>query len=68
MNHLLTLFWTWDNVVERAIYRPIFEDDVLTADPHSNDPQAHQFCSSFLVNALLALSSVSVLNTLATIQ
>lgn len=52
MNHLMTLFWTWDNTVEPILFRPLFEDDLC------NNSAA--FCSPFLVNALLALSCVSV--------
>ena len=55
MNHLLTLFWTWDNMVEPTIFRPLFEEDLSNNDPQTTTP----FCSSFLVNALLALSCVS---------
>jgi hypothetical protein len=59
MNHLLRMFWTWDNIVERAMYRPIFEEDVATMDPASAENNPGSFCSRFLVNALLALSCVS---------
>lgn len=51
MNHLLALFWTWDNMVEPSLFRPLFEDDL-----NNNNST---FCSPFLVNALLALSCVS---------
>ena len=58
MNHLYLLFVTWDNIVERAFYRPIFEEDVISIDPNSADDHADEFCSPFLVNALLAASCV----------
>lgn len=58
MNHLMNLFFTWDNIVERAFYRPIFEEDCFT-DPVSVDEKPGKFCSRFLINALLAASCVS---------
>lgn len=61
MNHLLTMFFTWDNIVERAFYRPIFEEDTITMDPHLPDNHPKNFCSRFLINALLAVSCVSQL-------
>ncbi|KAF4991467.1 hypothetical protein FDECE_14037 [Fusarium decemcellulare] len=56
MNYLLTMFFTWDNVVERVFYRPIFEEDVVSMDPSLADRQPGSFCTRFLVNALLAAS------------
>ncbi|OBS23068.1 hypothetical protein FPOA_03631 [Fusarium poae] len=56
MNHLLTMFFTWDNIVERAIYRPIFEEDTIALDPSLANNYPRNFCSEFLVNALLAAS------------
>ncbi|XEV04549.1 hypothetical protein FSHL1_009836 [Fusarium sambucinum] len=56
MNHLLSMFFTWDNIVERAIYRPIFEEDTIAIDPHLANNYPQNFCSAFLVNALLAAS------------
>lgn len=55
LNHLLTLFWTWDNTVEPSLYRPLFEEDLANSDPRMSKDA---FCSPFLVNALLALSCV----------
>lgn len=52
MNHLLALFWTWDNMVEPLLFRPLFEEDLCN--------NSNAFCSPFLVNALLALSCVSI--------
>lgn len=52
MNHLLALFWTWDNMVEPLLFRPLFEEDLCD--------NRNAFCSPFLVNALLALSCVSI--------
>jgi hypothetical protein len=58
MNHLLNLFFTWDNTVERSIYRPVFEEDILSLDPSSADSDSGAFCSKFLINAILAVSCV----------
>lgn len=58
MNHLIEMFFTWDNIVERAIYRPIFEEDVVAGDPASDTHQDSPFCNRFFVNALLAASCV----------
>ena len=58
MNHLYLLFITWDNIVGRAFYRPLFEEDIVTIDPKSTNEYADEFCSQFLVNALLAASCV----------
>jgi hypothetical protein len=52
MNHLLALFWTWDNMVEPLLFRPLFEEDLCD--------NRNAFCSPFLVNALLALICVSM--------
>jgi hypothetical protein len=60
MNHLLRMFWTWDNIVERTLYRPIFKEDLVTMDSNMADNGCGSFCSRFLVNALLALSCVSL--------
>ena len=61
MNHLLSLFWTWDNNVEHMIYQPMLEEDLISKNPNAADPDAHRFCSKFLINGLLALSCVSEL-------
>ncbi|CEI60173.1 unnamed protein product [Fusarium venenatum] len=62
MNHLLTMFFTRDNIVERAIYRPIFEEDTIAIDPHLANNYPRNFCSAFLVNALLAASCLYTLD------
>ncbi|PMB68831.1 Nitrogen assimilation transcription factor nit-4 [Beauveria bassiana] len=60
MNHLLNLFFTWDNVVERIIYRPILEENARRLrrghQGDYDDNTDSDFCSPFLINALLALS------------
>lgn len=64
MNHLLSLFWTWDNNVEHMIYQPMLEEEMGSKDPDASDPNAHRFCSRFLINGLLALSCVGEFMTL----
>lgn len=61
MNHLLSLFWTWDNHVERVIYRPLFQEDLARGRERNWITSSHAFCSPFLVNALLALGCVRLL-------
>lgn len=58
MHHLLSLFWTWDNHVERVLYRPLFEEDLSRDYKDYWSTPTHAFCSPFLVNALLAVGSV----------
>jgi hypothetical protein len=58
MNHLLTLLWTWDSIVQPSLFRPMFEEDLVN-DPQVSNRDSHAFCSPFLVNALLALGCVS---------
>ncbi|KAK2590141.1 hypothetical protein QQS21_012182 [Conoideocrella luteorostrata] len=67
MNHLLRKFWAWDNIVEKTLFRPIFEEDAAAMDPISIDNGPRSFCSRFLVNALLALSCIYTMN-IATFQ
>ncbi|KAJ4988201.1 C6 transcription factor [Stagonosporopsis vannaccii] len=54
LNHLLTLFWTWDCGVQATLFRPMFEEDLVN-QPQVFNGDSHSFCSPFLVNALLAL-------------
>lgn len=58
LNHLLLLFWTWDTTANRVVDRTLFEDGLKFLDP--SDQRGLQFCSPFLVNALLALACVSM--------
>ncbi|KAK5988254.1 Nitrogen assimilation transcription factor nit-4-like protein [Cladobotryum mycophilum] len=55
LTHLINLFWTWDNTASRVIDREIFIED-LTRGPGTGYPATTEFCSSFMVNALLALA------------
>jgi hypothetical protein len=60
LNHVLSLFWTWDNSVERLLCKPMFDEDLMSLDPTLwSDPSRLSFCTPFLVNALLALGCVS---------
>ncbi|CAI6336051.1 unnamed protein product [Periconia digitata] len=61
MNHLLALFWTWDNSVQHLIYQPMVEEHLSSKDPHVSDTHERRFCSRFLINALLALSCLYAL-------
>ncbi|KAM0411251.1 hypothetical protein ACHAPD_009453 [Fusarium lateritium] len=64
LNHLLLLFWTWDTVCNRIIDRTIFEEDLKNLDPATTiAPWELRFCSSFLVNALLAVSCLYSTNS-----
>ncbi|KAH7127423.1 fungal-specific transcription factor [Dactylonectria macrodidyma] len=56
MGHLLNMFFTWDNVVERTLYRPILEEDIAAMNPQAASSQPGSFCTRFLVSALLAAS------------
>lgn len=59
MNRLLNLFFTWDNSMERMMYRPMFEEDLASGASPNDDTHKLRFCTRFLVNALLAMSCVS---------
>ena len=59
MTHLINLFFAWDNIVERALYRPVFEEDLIYMSPDLADDHVGSFCSRFLVSSLLAVSCVS---------
>lgn len=60
LTHLLRLFWTWDYTASVLIHRFMFLEDLRfadLADPTALPPGASQlFCSSFLVNSLLAVA------------
>ncbi|PHH66131.1 hypothetical protein CDD81_194 [Ophiocordyceps australis] len=56
LNDILRLFWTWDMIGNRLIDRTMFELDLRTRSPTGADKEKLCFCSSFLVNAILALS------------
>ncbi|KAM3537245.1 hypothetical protein ARSEF1564_009833 [Beauveria bassiana] len=56
INHLLNLFFTWDNIVERIIYRPIFEENVRRIRRGNqgdyDDNTDSDFCSPFLLYSM----------------
>ena len=58
LNHLMTLFWTWDNYLSRCVDRHIFFEDLSCMGSAEGAIEGPRFCSSFLVNALLAMASV----------
>jgi hypothetical protein len=69
LSHLLMLFWTWDTICSRVIIdRTILEEDLKSLDPSSpswSPPAMLLFCSPFLINALLAVSCVSIIPVLS---
>ncbi|KAJ3952339.1 hypothetical protein N0V92_011227 [Colletotrichum tropicale] len=54
LTQLLALFWEWDDTLSRLVARELFSAELSNADAQ----QKHQFCSSLLVNAILAVSSL----------
>ncbi|KAH7175470.1 hypothetical protein EDB81DRAFT_769974 [Dactylonectria macrodidyma] len=61
LTHLFTLFWTWDNTVARIIHWGLFVEDMCAETPPQTDarePPRHQFCSEFLINAMLAAATI----------
>ncbi|KAL1851405.1 hypothetical protein VTK73DRAFT_9422 [Phialemonium thermophilum] len=53
LTHLLTLFWTWDQVVIRILNQVAFLEEL-----YSNPDSDVQYCSRFLVNAILAVATL----------
>lgn len=58
LNHILLLFWTRDMIGNRVLDRVMFEEDMTKLDPATTPNGELFFCSSFLVNAMLAFSCV----------
>ncbi|KAL7917766.1 hypothetical protein ACQKWADRAFT_305906 [Trichoderma austrokoningii] len=60
LTHLFNLFWTWDNTISRVIDRDIFMADLKHVANLGQDyrPGVGEFCSSFMVNALLAMATM----------
>jgi hypothetical protein len=58
LTHLLTLFWTWDNVGSRVLCQQSFTDELMEGAVRDESPPTSRFCTPFLVNAVLALASV----------
>lgn len=62
LTHLLTLFWTWDNMLTRVVHRGLFLEAMWAerhTTPDSEGVIRHGFCSELMVNAMLAASTVS---------
>lgn len=58
LTHILTLVWIWDSIARPSVFRPMFEADLIEADPANPNQDRHTFCTPFLTNALLALGCV----------
>ncbi|TDZ44822.1 Nitrogen assimilation transcription factor nit-4 [Colletotrichum trifolii] len=58
LSNLINLFWTWEPTLSRLVDRDLFVSDVNTATPAGWTSRHPNFCSPFLVNALLAVSSL----------
>ncbi|UNI14819.1 hypothetical protein JDV02_001411 [Purpureocillium takamizusanense] len=56
LNHLFALFWTWDHSLARILHRELLLDS-LTADPEAPGHIDTCFCSQFLINSILAIST-----------
>lgn len=57
LNHLFALFWTWDHSLARILHRELLLDG-LTADTQGPGRPDTRFCSEFLINSILAVSTV----------
>lgn len=60
LTRLVELFFAWDNTVSRLIDQTMFIED-LSNSHNRGDASELTLCTSFLVNALLAMSSVRLL-------
>lgn len=63
LTHLITLFWTWDNILTKVIDRGMFLQDLCSGPGNVTILEAcgqDHFCSALLVNAVLAVSTVRV--------
>ncbi|GJN72230.1 hypothetical protein PLICBS_006302 [Purpureocillium lilacinum] len=56
LNHLFALFWTWDHSLARILHRELLLDG-LTADTQGPGRPDTRFCSEFLINSILAVST-----------
>ncbi|EJP61519.1 fungal specific transcription factor, putative [Beauveria bassiana ARSEF 2860] len=64
--YLYTLFWTWDNTLTKIIHEAMLVDDLRTGlDGVATLKEAGQieFCSEYLINSILALSTIYVLQS-----
>lgn len=57
LNRLFSLFWTWDHSLARILHRDLLLES-LTAEQEAPGEPDTQYCSEFLINAILAVSMV----------
>ncbi|KZL80738.1 c6 transcription factor [Colletotrichum incanum] len=58
LTYLIDLFWTWDGTLSHLIDRELFVSGLSSARPTSSTGRQRRFCSPFLVNAILAVTSL----------
>ncbi|OHE97140.1 hypothetical protein CORC01_07581, partial [Colletotrichum orchidophilum] len=58
LTHLLHLFWTWDSTLSNIVDKGRFFADLCSDVPELTLGSQKVFCSSFLVNAILAVSAL----------
>ena len=65
LNHLFTLFWTWETTITRILHREWLVNSLYARSATENgvsclpeDIQEVQFCSELLINSILAISTV----------
>ncbi|KAK1702184.1 hypothetical protein BDP67DRAFT_422706, partial [Colletotrichum lupini] len=58
LTHLVNAFWTWNNTLSHLIDRDLFVSSLESIDSSANSDRNGQFCSSLLVNAILAVSTL----------
>ncbi|KAF4783883.1 hypothetical protein HER10_EVM0001313 [Colletotrichum scovillei] len=55
---LVNAFWTWNNTLSHLIDRDLFVSSLKSIDSSADFDRNGQFCSSLLVNAILAVSTL----------
>ncbi|KZL67868.1 C6 transcription factor [Colletotrichum tofieldiae] len=60
LTHLLDMFWIWDGTLSHLVDQELFITDLNSIVPDLPTAQSRSFCSSFLINAILAVASVRV--------
>lgn len=61
LNHLFTLFWTWESTLSRILSRELLIDSLSAAPDATSSASSGletEFCSELLVNSILAISMV----------
>ncbi|KAI9148682.1 Nitrogen assimilation transcription factor nit-4 [Paramyrothecium foliicola] len=64
MLDLLNMLWTWDTTLTKIIHRGVLHEHVCSTTSEEGDSGSHgelQFCSRFLINALLAVATTAKL-------